>query len=272
MTALAHEYLHDELLRTELGNTLLAARKARYLSIDDVAATLNIMPCHIRLIENAQYNPASQEGIFLDLVEQYCRFADVRMAAPTSSAAAAKTSRQFSRTSRLDRAPSHSAAALTAAIMVLAVFLPMSKMAIDSEPAYERMTFYTPAVEVPAAEETLLKEYSEPDSLVAEMATEFAADAETPIPESMMQVAASDPLASSEKPQYAQLDVFEIEPSAGGVPQHDDDEALDQFSAAPATAVLEEPATYPASLDHDEFAVQEVSSFIEGLRSLADRS
>lgn len=255
MTALALEYLNDDTPRAELGRTLLAARKSRYLSVDDVATALNMMPCHIRLIESAQYDVGSQKGMFLDLVEKYCGFLDVRLAAPKMPATARETLQHSQLAARgKQRFPAHAAAAFTAAAMVMAVFLPVSKLANETGSTFLPMPAQPPAVAAGI--------YSQQHEPIADG------------------VAAMDLLASSEKPQFVQSTVFEsgqADGSAnGGIAQHFDEqhetEELDLVTLAPAAAVLEEPATYPAAIRSDEFAVQEVSSFIEGLRSLADRS
>jgi len=257
MTALAFSTLTDDALRSQLGQALLAARKARYLSIDDVASSLNMMPCHVRLIESAQYDPRTQHGMFSELVEKYSQFADVRMDQDLTQLDLTRPGRdrvelEEPRPPGLLGFPPFVTAALMAGVMVLAVFVPFSKMASNTTPQFERIAF-EPLLLEPAA-----GAYHMDDSAI------------------LNSNSATDPLSSTEKPQFA----LDEQPTAAtvGVAQHEDDNAGDPGLVNAALADLnvpaaeqEEPASYPVMVDSEDVSVPEVISFIEGLRSLADR-
>lgn len=254
MTAQAFDQLNDADVRAQFGAALLSARKARYLSIDDVASALNILPCHVRLIENAEYNPVAQRGMFVELVQQYCQFADVEIeesAVASNSRSSVDNVRLTSTGLPLSRIPLHSAAALLAGVLVVATFLPLSQMADNTVSVLERSQLGPSAFEqtLGAKENAVYK---------TEPAVIELAEIEPALTEQ----------AAIAAPQQALAMV-------AGVAQHRDDTDLESPLGKQAMASLEEePPTYPVTenVDNADLAVEEVSSFIANLRLLASRS
>lgn len=69
--------------RAAVGQKLREQRLSRYLSQLDAAAALNIMPCHIDLLERGCYEADTEQGLFNRFLDQYAQFSDIDLGDPS---------------------------------------------------------------------------------------------------------------------------------------------------------------------------------------------